>query len=186
MFAELEVLTDKTSTPVIAIPTASVVDANGKKVVYIQNGNAFQSTEVTLGQTSGNMVEIKSGLFDGDVVVTQRATQLYAQSLRGGSKPASGETKEGHTHTEATQVKANLPIPLWLFGAGGAAVIGAGAFAAGNFWSSRRMRGSFVPVAHPKYEGFIYETETHIDNHKQPTPSPSVSVSEKEDSNINM
>ncbi len=185
MFAELEVLTDKTSAPVIAIPAASVVDANGKKMVYVQNGNAFQSTEVTLGQTSGDIVEIKSGLFNGDVVVTQRAPQLYAQSLRGGSKPASGETNEGDTHTEATQPKTNLPIPLWLFGAGGAAVIGAGAFAAGSFWSSRRVRGSLIPVTHPEYDGFTYDlAETHIDNHKQPTTSNSTSVSDKKNSNI--
>ena len=109
---------------------------------------------------------------------------ISVQSLRGGSKSASGETNEADTHTEATQPKTNLPIPLWLFGAGGAAVIGAGAFAAGSFWSSRRVRDSFVPVAHPEYDSFTYENETHIDNHKQPTTSHSASVSDKKDSNI--
>ncbi|PMB50861.1 efflux transporter periplasmic adaptor subunit, partial [Fischerella thermalis CCMEE 5205] len=82
MFAELEVLTDQTSAA-MAIPSSAVVDANGKKVVYVQNGNAFQAAEVSLGQTSGDMVEVKSGLFEGDMIVTQRAPQLYAQSLRG-------------------------------------------------------------------------------------------------------
>ncbi|MFB8787621.1 MAG: efflux RND transporter periplasmic adaptor subunit [Potamolinea sp.] len=86
MFAELEVLTDKTPTAILAIPSSAIVEANGKKLVYVQNGNAFQPTEVILGQTSGDMVEVKSGLFDGDAIVTQRAPQLYAQSLRGGSK----------------------------------------------------------------------------------------------------
>ncbi|HEY9822945.1 MAG TPA: efflux RND transporter periplasmic adaptor subunit, partial [Candidatus Sericytochromatia bacterium] len=72
MFAELEVLTDQTATAILAIPSSAVVDANGKKLVYVQNGNAFQPVEVTLGQTSGDMVEVKTGLFEGDLVVTQR------------------------------------------------------------------------------------------------------------------
>ena len=42
MFAELEVITDRTSNPILAIPNSAVVDANGKKLIYIQNGNAFQ------------------------------------------------------------------------------------------------------------------------------------------------
>ncbi len=67
----------------LAIPSSAVVDANGKKLVYVQNGDAFQPVEVTLGQTSGDMVEVKTGLFEGDLAVTQRAPQLYAQSLRG-------------------------------------------------------------------------------------------------------
>ena len=182
MFAELEVLTDKTSSPVIAIPAASVVDANGKKLVYVQNGNAFQATEVNLGQTSGDMVEIKSGLFDGDVVVTQRAPQLYAQSLRGGGKAASEENNPEGAHTETTQTKTNTPVPLWLLGVGGVGVVGA-AFAAGSFWSSRRMRVS-SPVGHAEYDGFTYEAEPFIDNHKQPTTSHSVSISDKRDNKI--
>jgi cobalt-zinc-cadmium efflux system membrane fusion protein len=60
-------------------------------LVYIQNGNAFQPVEVKLGQTSGDLVEVKSGLFEGDKIVTQRAPQLYAQSLRGGSTKDKSE-----------------------------------------------------------------------------------------------
>ena len=70
MFAELQVLKNETSAPVLAIPNSAVVDANGKKMVYVKNGNAFQSVEVSLAQTSGDLVEITSGLFEGDSVVT--------------------------------------------------------------------------------------------------------------------
>ncbi|RUT00620.1 cation efflux system protein CzcB [Dulcicalothrix desertica PCC 7102] len=160
MFAELEVLTDKTSTPVTAIPTAAVVDANGKKLVYIQNGNAYQASEVTLGQTSGDMVEIKSGLFNGDVIVIQRAPQLYAQSLRGG-------TTDEHSHAKETQVKTNnSPIPLWLLGVGGIGVVGV-AFAAGSYWSSRRTRDSLVTIHSASEKILNLESEVYIDNHKQ-------------------
>jgi cobalt-zinc-cadmium efflux system membrane fusion protein len=184
MFAELEVLTNQTSTPILAIPTSAVVDANGKKVVYLQNGNSFQSAEVTLGQISGDMVEVKSGLFEGDMIVTQRAPQLYAQSLRGGSKLASGDKKEGDTHTEATPTKINLPISLWLFGAGGAIFVGVAAFAAGSFWSSRRIGQRFISVSHSKYDGFTYENETDINNPKKLTPSHSAPISDQPDNNI--
>lgn len=163
MFAELEVLTGETAVSILAIPNAAVVDANGKKLVYVQNGNAYQSVEVALGETSGDMVEVKTGLFEGDLVVTQRATQLYAQSLRGGSK-----VKEGH----AEEIKAktnNLALPLWLLAGGGGMVI-AGAFAAGSFWSNRKQT-RLVEV-----NKFNYETEVHLDNHKHPTSLPSTSV----------
>ncbi|MFQ4143938.1 efflux RND transporter periplasmic adaptor subunit [Chlorogloeopsis sp. ULAP02] len=174
MFAELEVVTDQTSTATLAIPQSAVVDANNKKLVYVQNGNAFQSVEVELGQTSGDLIEIKSGLFEGDSVVTQRAPQLYAQSLKGGSKSNEGEEQE-QAHSENT--KANtLPLPLWLFGAGGVTLTTL-AFLAGSFWSSRRNRSRLIPIG----DGFNYETEVYIDNHKQPSPStPTTCVEENE------
>src|SRR5919202_6146176 len=106
MFAELKVLTDRTATAILAIPSSAVVEANGKKLVYVQNGNAFQPIEVTLGQTSGDMVEVKTGLFEGDLVVTQRAPQLYAQSLRGGSKPSENEHNKAAT-PQMTERKTN-------------------------------------------------------------------------------
>ncbi|MBW4685502.1 MAG: efflux RND transporter periplasmic adaptor subunit [Komarekiella atlantica HA4396-MV6] len=175
MFAELEVVTDQTSTATLAIPQSAVVDANNKKLVYVRNGNAFQSVEVELGQTSGDLIEIKSGLFEGDSVVTQRAPQLYAQSLKGGSKEEESQEK-GDLHSEETEAKTNsLPIPLWLLGAGGGVGIAILAFMGGSFWSSRRHRSDLVPVS----DGFNYETEVYIDNHKQPTASTSVEEQEK-------
>lgn len=136
MFAELEVLTDQISAAISAIPTSAVVDANGKKVVYVQSGNGYQTVEVTLGQTSGDMVEVKSGLFEGDMIVTQRAPQLYAQSLRGGTHVKADEHTEVSSQT--TEVKT---VPLWLLGAGGGAAIAVIAFMVG-----RRSNNQLVPV----------------------------------------
>lgn len=188
MFAELEILTDRTSTSVLAIPTFAVVDANGKKLVYVQKGNAFQSVEVELGQKSGNLIEVKSGLSEGNLIVTQRAPQLYAQSLRGGSKPKEGEEKEGHSeekegHSEAKEAKTNgLPLPLWLVGAAGGGAFGVAAFLAGAFWNNRRTRSRLVTegnsesdaLAQPNASASLtHETEAYLDNHKQPTLSAS-------------
>ncbi len=172
MFAELEVLTGQQSTATLVIPTSAVVDNNGKKSVYIQNGNAYQAAEVTLGQTSGDMVEVKTGLFEGDIIVTQRATQLYAQSLRGGSKKAEdNHGEEGDKHAEETQVKGNLPAPWWLLAAGGGVAIAVGAFAAGNFWSSRRQRQDLVMAGDGDMNGLSYETEVYLDNHNHKQPN---------------
>jgi cobalt-zinc-cadmium efflux system membrane fusion protein len=137
MFAELEVLTDRTATAILAIPSSAVVDANGKKLVYMQNGNAFQPVEVTLGQTSGDMVEVKTGLFEGDLVVTQRATQLYAQSLRGGSQVQKGENRQEHSSIQNPKSKIQNSLPGWLvIPAGG----GVAAIALGSFWLGRRTK----------------------------------------------
>ena len=176
MFAEIEVLTEQTSSAISAIPISAVVDANGKKVVYVQNGNAYQTVEVTLGQTSGDMVQVNSGLFERDMIVTQRAPQLYAQSLRGGTKP-TGETKE--TPAQATEVKTpTLLVPLWLLGAGGGAAI-----AAVGFMVGRRSKLQLVPVgaefAYDVPEDSINGSTNSDDNHRAPHEEPKVIIINK-------
>ena len=152
MFAELNVLTDRTPKAILAIPNAAVVDTNGKQSVYVQNGNAYQAVEVTLGQTSGDMVEVKSGLFEGDLIVTQRAPQLYAQSLRGGSNTQEAEEKEAPPQGQATEANNNtLPAPWWLIGAAAGGAIATAAFAAGAFWSGRRKTQRVTVYPEPGY-----------------------------------
>ncbi len=166
MFAELEVLTDLSPNAVLVIPSSAVVDANGKKIVYVQNGDNYQSADVTLGQTSGDLVEIKSGLFDGDLVVNQRATELYAQSLRGGNKHSEGE-EAGHKDSANSQSNSGVTLPWWLlFPAGGAV-------AAGAFWAGRRARSPMVPIDDLESDIIVYEPGTNIDDPKQPTLSRS-------------
>ncbi len=49
MFANLEVLTDQTTAATLAVPSEAIVEANGKNLVFIQEGNAYEAVEVTLG-----------------------------------------------------------------------------------------------------------------------------------------
>jgi membrane fusion protein, heavy metal efflux system len=147
MFAELNLLTGRSSAPVLTIPQSAVVETNDKKtVVFVQNGNAYQPAEVSVGKTSGDLVEIKSGLFDGDRVVVQRATQLYAQSLRGGT-PKKGE----HTKTPAAApssgenlLKLNFPWWGWV-PLGGA--ITTSIFYAGTYWARYQSRKQFASMS---------------------------------------
>ncbi|MBD2293640.1 efflux RND transporter periplasmic adaptor subunit [Anabaena sphaerica FACHB-251] len=128
MFAELEVLTDKTANAVIAIPSQAVVDVNSKQVVYVQNGENYQPVEVVLGESSGNLVEVNSGLFAGDLLVTQGAMQLYAQSLRGGNKEKESKSES----LETSRGGVSPPLPWWwVLPAGGVLTVG-------SFWVGRR------------------------------------------------
>ncbi|MCC5668368.1 efflux RND transporter periplasmic adaptor subunit [Nostoc sp. CHAB 5784] len=165
MFAELEVLTNQASSAILAISSAAVVEANGKKQVYVQNGNAYQPVEVTLGQISGDMVEVKTGLFEGDLIVTQRAPQLYAQSLRGDSKTKAGEHTETPAQTTETKTRS-LPVPWWI-AAGGGAVLATVAFMAGTFWAGRRSRHQYHLAT-----GIGYVTEEHLNSSAQVDASP--------------
>jgi cobalt-zinc-cadmium efflux system membrane fusion protein len=135
MFAEIEVLTDRTPVSVLAVPKSAIVETNDKKkIVFVQNGNAFQATEIALGRESGDFVEATNGLFDGDKVVTQRAPQLYTQSLRGDTKADAG-----HSEAPTATAQGSNSLPWWLvLPAGGA--IAVGTFWAGTVWSSRRQR----------------------------------------------
>ena len=168
MFAELEVLTDRTPAALLAISKSALVTTNDKKtIVFVQNGTAFQPTEVTLGRESGEFVEVKNGLFDGDQIVTQRANQLYAQSLRGGSKPTVD-----HGETNSAPVANSQPAISWWVGIPVGGAIMAGAFGAGMVWANRRNRKAFVPLSngHTSHESLNDLSLTDYDVRILPTP----------------
>lgn len=155
-FAELEILTDRTTASVLVIPESAVVDAKGKPLVFVQNGNGFQPVEVRLGEASEGFVEVKQGLFEGDQVVTQRAPQLYAESLRTGGKPAEAEaTPEGSSGS-------GVPLPWWLL------VPAGGAIAAGSFWVGRRTQRRRVLLPEARLDPPVYDAEVY--------PDPAVSL----------
>jgi membrane fusion protein, heavy metal efflux system len=137
MFAEIEVLTDLTSAAVLLIPTSAIVETNDKKkIVFVQNGSEFQSADITVGRSSGDLIEIMNGLLDGDRVVTQRAPQLYTQSLRGDPKPVA--VAEPKAVSELSK-GGKLTLPNWAIGLAAGFLI-PGIFWAGSAWSSHRSQ----------------------------------------------
>ncbi|BBC26722.1 efflux RND transporter periplasmic adaptor subunit [Pseudanabaena sp. ABRG5-3] len=140
MFTNIEILTDSVSMPILAIPTASVIEANGKQLVFVQNGKSYQPVDVTLGRTSGDLVEVTSGLFEGDRIVTQRANQLYAQSLRGDNKPKDD-------HSNAIKPDVSIQNNWWLMLLVGG--VGGGAIVAIAFWLGRRSGTKMVILREP-------------------------------------
>ena len=169
MFAEIEVLTDRTPVAVLTVPKSAIVETNDKKrIVFVQNGNAFQATDVTFGRESGELVEVTSGLFDNDKVVTQRAPQLYTQSLRGDAKAEAEKPAEAPAST-AQGVNLSA-LPWWaMLLVGGA--IAAGTFWAGTVWSSRRNRR-----LQPAADGSLspHETEIHFQSNGNGSTSGTV------------
>jgi membrane fusion protein, heavy metal efflux system len=128
-FAEIKLATSQITAPVVVIPASAVVEANSEKLVYVKSGDGYQPTTVTLGQTVGDLVEVKTGLFAGDSVVTQRAPQLYAQSLK--SKPASEHGDVKPAVSSQSPVSQIPPYLVWgLVPAVG--MVGGGAFLLGK------------------------------------------------------
>jgi membrane fusion protein, heavy metal efflux system len=139
MFATLRLTTGSRAQPVTVIPRSAVLDVEGKQVVYVQNGDAFEPTVVTLGQSDGSWIEVKDGVFPGDKVVSERAFQLRAQALKGGI-PAEKKTEDNEdlgkkADKEAAQEPEQQPssvqaLPVWVWGLGGVLLL-LGAFFAG-------------------------------------------------------
>jgi membrane fusion protein, heavy metal efflux system len=73
---------------------------------------------------------VKTGLFAGDLVVSQRAPQLYAQSLK--SKPASEHSEVKSTVVGRSPVSQIPPELIW------GLVPAVGIIGGGAFWLGRR------------------------------------------------
>jgi membrane fusion protein, heavy metal efflux system len=77
---------------VVLVPRESVLDNEGKKIVYVLlSGEEFERREVVLGDEYGGQIAIVTGVKPGERVVTQGAYQLKLQELR----PANAGA---HTH----------------------------------------------------------------------------------------
>jgi cobalt-zinc-cadmium efflux system membrane fusion protein len=134
MFADLEIISDRASQPVLAIPINALVESNGKQLVFVQNGKTYQPVEVKLGRTSGELVEIQEGIFEGDLVVMLGANQIYAQSLRGNNQ--NNPVEDDHSH-------ADNPPPIdqkWLLIAIASGAIVGAFFMGGAFWLMLRNK----------------------------------------------
>lgn len=162
MFADLEIVTGREAVKVLAIPTSALIETKGKQVVYVQNGQAFQPVEVSLGKTLGDLVEIKSGLFEGDLIVTQRANQLYAQSLRRGKTPQDSGDNPAPVKREPLTINAqSLTFPGWWL------LPLTGVISVGAFWLGRRTQPRQHSTLRPPKNAPIYDLEAYL-THSEP------------------
>lgn len=168
MFAELELLTGQAPAAVLAIPSTAVVDNNGTPRVFVQQEEGYRPVAVTLGQTAGKLVEVKSGLKEGDRIVTEGATLLYAQSLGGvGITTDSDDKPKGGKETEhdLDDVIRKIQIPAWLGLPVGAVAVGAA------FWIGRRTQSRQNHSPSSSRSLFEYEAEIYLNQLKQPVES---------------
>lgn len=66
----------------VVIPRSALVDAATGTFVYAQNGERWLRTPVKAGGANQNYVEMLDGLFEGDIVVSNGATDLWLIELR--------------------------------------------------------------------------------------------------------
>jgi len=80
MSLKVQFLKDSTavdsSGPKLTVPAAAVVSKNGTKEVFVIEADHVVETPVTLGESVGSGIEVKSGLKDGDKVVLSPADKL--------------------------------------------------------------------------------------------------------------
>lgn len=75
MFAEISIISDKREN-VLSVPSQSVVIKDGNPTIFVIKNNKAQIKYVTLGLDNGEMVEIKSGLQAGEIIVIKGQNYL--------------------------------------------------------------------------------------------------------------
>ena len=93
--------------PVLAVPKRAVLGELGSYFIYVIKGQEVEKRDVTLGVKTGHHIEIKSGLFPNEHVVTNGNYQLQYVSIGGvqdhddydhDEKPH--DEQEGHAHND--------------------------------------------------------------------------------------
>jgi cobalt-zinc-cadmium efflux system membrane fusion protein len=85
MFATVELALAADAPPVLAVPEDALQDLDGKKVVFVADdkGVEFEPRTVEPGRTAGGMVEIVSGLKEGERFAVKGAFILKSELKKG-------------------------------------------------------------------------------------------------------
>jgi hypothetical protein len=121
------------SSLVVTIPRAALLECSDGHSVYTVSGERFVRAQVKVGATSGDLVEIKDGLYAGDQVVLHPVLSLWLTELavrqgRSGVLRHPGQGEIGHGSQDRRTVAP-----------------AAGAGAAGD--AGARRRGRVVGIA---------------------------------------
>lgn len=83
MFATAEVVTGGASAKGIVIPSSAIQKIEGKPVAFVQQSDgSFAKRDLDLGKEMGGRVEVKSGLTEGEQVVTEGSFSLKSELLK--------------------------------------------------------------------------------------------------------
>ena len=81
LYADVTIDAELTGTPVIAIPDSAIIDSGTRKVVFVSKGDGvFEPRIVTLGRRGDGLVEVTSGVADGEQIVTTGNFLIDAES----------------------------------------------------------------------------------------------------------
>lgn len=68
MFAEIKLNTDKAEN-VLSVPLASIVDDNGKKIVFVVNGDKVEKRDIVIGFSNDESVQVLDGLKENETII---------------------------------------------------------------------------------------------------------------------
>lgn len=86
------VLTGAESKVCISLPGSAIIENQGAYYVYVKNGeHTYVKRKIEVGDSAGDLVEVLSGISDGDVVVIKGVNSVKMAE-------ASGAVPEGHSH----------------------------------------------------------------------------------------
>jgi len=84
MFATVELALPADAAPVLVVPEDALQDLDGKKVVFVaESANEFAARQVQAGRMAGGMIEIISGLKDGERYAVKGAFILKSEIKKG-------------------------------------------------------------------------------------------------------
>lgn len=67
----------------LAVKQSALQTIDGKTVVFVRNGNKFESRQIELGARDGDLVEVLFGLFPGDVYAARNSFIIKAEIAKG-------------------------------------------------------------------------------------------------------
>ena len=123
----------------VLIPVTSVVDDNGRKIVFVQYESFYEPVPVTTGTTKGELVSVTQGLSVGEKLVSQGSLSLYAESRKtqtaalpgaiaspkADSSHAQADAKGiPHDHDAAGNLVGGFPFKIVAAIGGGTALLG--------------------------------------------------------------
>ena len=94
MFADKTLVIDEIED-VLSVPLAAVLTEGTTSFVFVENGNSYVMHEVEIGIKDDRYVEIRDGLYAGELVVIQGTHQLQKAST--GSSDVV-DPHAGHSH----------------------------------------------------------------------------------------
>jgi membrane fusion protein, cation efflux system len=132
----------------VMVPVTALVEADGKKLVFVQFGEFYEPVPVTTGATKGDLIAVTQGLTVGEKLVTQGSLSLYAESRKtqanpAAPSPAAPAADAAHTQAHATGAAhshdhaGGMPMKKYIAVVGGLGLLGSGAWV----WASRRKKG---------------------------------------------
>jgi len=89
MFAEVDIVTGSRSN-VLAVPAAALLSEDNLNFVFSKHGDHFHRHQVTTGSRGDGLVEILSGIEEGEEIVVRGHYQLKSKMLMSGMDPHAG------------------------------------------------------------------------------------------------